>query len=35
MTLQEIIKSLDDLSIENKTSLFTLLESQLSQIKNN
>ena len=35
MTLQEIIKSLDDLSIEDKTSLFHVLESQLSQIKKN
>ena len=33
MTLQEIIKSLDDLSVEDKTSLFNVLESQLSQIK--
>ncbi|MFM2065035.1 MAG: hypothetical protein RLZZ507_4706 [Cyanobacteriota bacterium] len=33
MTLQEIIKSLDDLSIEDKTSLFKILESQLSKIK--
>ncbi|WP_413174385.1 hypothetical protein [Anabaena azotica] len=33
MTLQEIIKSLDDLSIENKTFLLNLLKSQLSQNK--
>ena len=33
MTLQEIIKSLNDLSIEDKTSLFNVLESQLSQNK--
>lgn len=33
MTLQEIIKSLDDLSIEDKTSLLKILESQLSKIK--
>ena len=33
MTLQEIIKSLDDLSVEDKTSLFNVLESQLLQIK--
>jgi hypothetical protein len=33
MTLQEFIKSLDDLSIEDKTSVFKILESQLSQIK--
>jgi hypothetical protein len=33
MTLQEIIQSLDDLSIEDKTSLLKILESQLSQIK--
>lgn len=33
MTLQEIIKSLDDLSVEDKTSLLNVLESQLSQIK--
>ncbi|MDD1415556.1 hypothetical protein MEN41_13225 [Dolichospermum sp. ST_con] len=33
MTLQEIITSLDDLSVEDKTSLFNVLESQLSQIK--
>ncbi|MBD2294245.1 hypothetical protein H6G06_12275 [Anabaena sphaerica FACHB-251] len=33
MTLQEIIKSLDNLSIEDKTSLLKILESQLSQIK--
>ncbi|WP_157749913.1 hypothetical protein [Dolichospermum compactum] len=33
MTLQEIIKSLDDLSVEDKTSLLNLLKSQLSQIK--
>ncbi|AFZ57242.1 hypothetical protein H6G54_25065 [Anabaena cylindrica FACHB-243] len=33
MTLQEIIKSLDDLSVEDKTSLLNVLESQLSKIK--
>jgi hypothetical protein len=33
MTLQEIIKSLDDLSVEDKTSLLNVLKSQLSQIK--
>ncbi|QYX31004.1 hypothetical protein [Sphaerospermopsis torques-reginae] len=33
MTLQEIIKSLDDLSIEDKTSLLKIIESQLFQIK--
>jgi hypothetical protein len=33
MILQEIIKSLDDLSVEDKTSLLNVLESQLSQIK--
>ncbi|MBD2627905.1 hypothetical protein [Trichormus variabilis] len=33
MTLQEIIKSLDNLSVEDKTSLLNVLESQLSQIK--
>ena len=33
MTLQEIIKSLDDLSLEDKTFLFNVLESELSPIK--
>jgi hypothetical protein len=33
MTLQEIIKSLNDLSVEDKNSLLNVLESQLSQIK--
>lgn len=33
MTLQEIIKSLDDLSVEDKTCLLNVLQSQLSQIK--
>jgi hypothetical protein len=31
--LQEIIKYLDDLSVEDKTFLFNILESQLSQNK--
>ena len=33
MTLQEIIKSLDHLSVEDKTSLFNVLKSQLLQTK--
>jgi hypothetical protein len=31
MTLQEIINSLNELSVEDKTSLLNILKSQLSQ----
>ncbi len=33
MTLQEIIKSLDDLAVEDKTLLLNVLESHLSKRK--
>lgn len=35
MTLQEIIKSLDNLSIENKTSFLEILKHKLSSEKSN